>query len=498
MGMVYIVGGESETNIYQDIIEIYIEINNGHHEVITTSIIPNNKYGAFKAKALSISEKQLTILYGIIYKYSNDDPIPSIINKNNINDFILNKSSKIHYISPDAEYISHFIMTREINILNPILPNTTPKGETNEAFVLSNHVYLVVDGFRYACDINESKLLSDAVLFTENLPNGDIIASNYANVNRNNNYTKEINKVTNNSLNITGNKYFNNLFKYSLDLVSYQSQYDNFKKHVYQSIDNETGIIYKETKNPEILTILGIIQPSIHYNKGYEFDILFKKVYNNVTITENIDDNITPRLVEKYIEISRVPCTNYKADFANSINYPEYENEGVLVDMAFVYNNFSNELLQDYFSIYNDTWQVRVNNGINKRIDIVLDRNDPDNPIYSINGDDLNFPFQKDILPLILAYGEMPNIIFGYRYLIFIDIDGNAVTFDKLTKDFITVDGYAHVYIPYLSGELTIFPSKTKEQGSIGKRVWAYSNENPYVLNIQGDRVSENDQGLVQ
>jgi hypothetical protein len=40
-----------------------------------------------------------------------------------------------------------------------------------------------------------------------------------------------------------------------------------------------------------------------------------------------------------------------------------------------------------------------------------------------------------------------------------------------------------------------IFPVKTTEQGSNGKRVWGYSAENPYIG--QPDNISVNDNTLI-
>jgi hypothetical protein len=503
-GNIYLIGGESPNAIFQDINEIaisldYSDINNIQMGVISTSIIPGDIYGVYKAKGLKLSNKRLTILYGIGYEEPLQHTFSSRIEKNALENYEEKKSDAVHYITPDEEYISHFITTKKPSLLNATWGNTSPEGIINEAFILSNHVYFTTEHNRYVAEINELKQLSNVIQFTQEVDN-TMLPLTVEHVEEKNVYSKELNKAMASLLRYSGTSYFNNLFQYNLVVKPYQSKFDMFKTYNFEEI-TESGtlnILYVERVLPELYEIIGIIQPSFKAYCGYEFDLLVKKTFHNVKRKGYADEAHPVMPIEKVTMISRIPCTPYRMDLDERLETVKEGKREQTFNMAFIFNNGSHELVRDDYAYINNTWQVAICNGeeSERRIDIILSR-DETIDIYAIRGDNEKFPFKKDLLPIVLGYGEYEEDLLNYRYYIFIDIDGNIATFDKKSREFITVEGYDDIKVPYLSGEVTIFPSKTTNQGSIGKRVWAYSNENPYKFNPTGDKISIVDENLL-
>ena len=76
---------------------------------------------------------------------------------------------------------------------------------------------------------------------------------------------------------------------------------------------------------------------------------------------------------------------------------------------------------------------------------------------------DNEIPLYNQILPIIIVYGERENDSGNTepRYLSFVDIKGNLVTYDKEIKSFIDISGYVDVEIPFFSTEAMIYPSKS-------------------------------------
>jgi hypothetical protein len=498
LGNVYIIGGESQAAIFQDINEVSLVLSYSNSDSVdmtinSTSIIPSNS-GVYRAKGLKLSDKQLTVLYGLTYKENSSGMCNAIINKSALANYQEIESDSIHYITPDPEYINYFIMTRKPVLLNDNNGNSSPCGIIKEAFITSNYVYFTTDNHRYACEINELKQLSDVIQFTEQDENNRIpLIIN--NIEETNHYSKEVNKITNRIVSGSCNNYFNNIYQYAFNIISKQSRFDVFKTYNFEQILTPGNILQVERTLPESYEILAIIQPSLFASSGYEFDTLIKRTFHNVKRKEGSNVVSIPRSTI----ISRIPCTPYRMDIEKRVDIVKDEEAHQLFNMAFVFVNGSHELTRDDYSYITNTWQIALSNGEGdeRRIDIVLDRSNSQESIYSITGNNEKFPFNKDMLPIVFGYGDYEDTILGYRYYLFIDIDGNVVTFDKKSKDFITVTGYDDIKVPYLSGELTIFPSKTTLQGSIGKRVWGYSSENPYSLAIDTDGVSIDDPTLI-
>jgi predicted DNA-binding protein YlxM (UPF0122 family) len=496
-GTVYLVGGESDTDIFQDINEISINIFGNDMEAISTIILPDNdRSGTYKAKVLALSDRQAAVLFGVTYKRENINSLEARIAKTELVNLIKINSDKIHYITPDIEYTNYFITTYGPELVNQTINTSIPSGEIEEAFILGNHVYFVNNKHRYAAEIDESRRIKNVTEFTETDIDGNVIPQEWTNIDSSIHYSREINNFQSKISGYTGLSYFKGLFQYCLDEVSLKSKYDSFLKYKTKLIMDDSSMRKIEI-SPSSISIIGLIEPSVKTNEGYSFDILFEKVYRNIPVVEHdeiTNNDYVSSVIDKAVIISRVPCTPYRIDFDKKIDYKNLGAPDESQDMAFTYNGAGQEMVRDDYSIYTNTWQVRIANGSRseRKIEIVLQREEGIVSSYYISGDDDVFPFEKDLIPLIIAYGEMPGEVLGSRYLIFIDIDGNAATFDKYTKDFISVEGYADVKIPYLSGELIIFPSKTTRQGSIGKRVWAYSEQNPYGPDEDGVSVTDN------
>jgi hypothetical protein len=199
---------------------------------------------------------------------------------------------------------------------------------------------------------------------------------------------------------------------------------------------------------------------------------------------------------KKVLVLERVPCTPYRMEITERSTYTITGNDSAN-EIGFVYDLENDELIADEASLFDNNWEVLIVNGNQneRKIRIVIDPLDRENGIFEITGLDALFPFTVDMVPVLLTYGEAEDDVFSYRYLVFIDVEGNVATFDRRSNTFIYSNGSENAKVPYFSGELLIFPAKTTEQGSIGKRVWGYSAENPYIG--QPDNISVNDTTLV-
>ena len=160
---------------------------------------------------------------------------------------------------------------------------------------------------------------------------------------------------------------------------------------------------------------------------------------------------------------------------------------------AFRYGNVNHELIRDDTSYYDDTWKVAIINNTTIKI------KDTDGvAIMSYSIGDTNSPFVYDILPVVFSY-KSGNTYDGDRFLVFTDIKGNVSTFDRNLKVFVDVNGNIDVSVPYFSTECSILPAKVIDEGSVGKRVWAFNSDNPYSTDINADvdKISKIDSTLL-
>jgi hypothetical protein len=499
MGNVYLIGGESQHDIYQDIVEIEFVLRKVSESastlsIYTASIIPNLSIGCYKAKVIQLTNRQFIVFGGITHQHQSPDNIAAKIDKDLLGFINKVESNKVHYIIPAENSIDRVVTTRTLVLIDTANEIYQPKGELKEVFVLSNHLYFAYDKYLYVAEINENRQLSNILLFKEFI-SGLYIPKEFNFINASNRYKSELNKDIN-VLSLYNNKScFYNQFNYSLNVVEKQSKYNDFRRYIFNQIDDNVNKKY--IIEPDEFKAIAIRYPST--NLDYEFDLIFEKLYKNVEqkIYGEYPD-YTVKNIDKLTVLSRVPCTQYRLAIDKRSDYISEERMNQDLNMAFTFNGISQELVRDDYAFIDDSWQVMISNGAEqeRKISIVLDRNDIDNPIFTIYGDDPAFPFKHNLLPLVLTYGELANQL-GYRYYLFVDIEGNVVTFDRQTKNFITIDGLEDVHVPYFSGELIIFPSKVTEKGSIGRRIWGYSESNPYFGSPQNDEVSIPDDTLV-
>jgi hypothetical protein len=500
LGTVFVIGGESDSELFQDIQQIQIllrEETNGQFTltVYSSSIIPNDNIGSYKARVVKLSNNKIAVLFGITYEYQSPAAIMPNVSKVAIP--LINKveNNKVHFITPATISTPYSITTRGVTLLNNPSALYEPKGIINEVFILSNHLYFVIGKYRYVAEITSSKELSDVLQFKE-YNNGVLIPKEYYYIDSHNAYAKEINQDTNKIGRFDGASAINNLFQYNLNLIPITSIFDEFRKSVF--VEDDNGVVREMEMEPYQIDVLGLQKPSMIQDEGYEFDVVFKKLYKDVEF--KIPDGqggYVVNHVDKMTIISEVPATPTHLALWREYSSSIYEKRHQAFNMAFTFQGNSNELLRDDYSYIKDSWQVLISNGEpeERSISIVLDDNRED--IFAIYGDNPAFPLKENLLPIVLTYGELENVLTRYRYYLFIDIMGNIVTFDVKTKEFISIEGLEDVNIPYLSGELIILPSKVADKGSIGRRVWGFSENNPYSEDSLGDEVSVPDNELV-
>jgi hypothetical protein len=473
IGMVYLAGGESDNCIFQDVLSLYIvkeETSPGVYtlSIDSESIIPNGE-GVYKSKMIKLSNSEIAVVFGLSFTEEHggaaiNKPVNQTAAKNNLN----------------ASYFRYGV--DQYTTETPVSagdPNRfiTPGGETNQAFILSGHVFINAAGHIFAGEIKNSRI-TDLVQFKDYIDHLPVPISDVF-VNRDVNFKNEINKNTVSPISYLQNNPFNNLFSYHFDKSYIQSRFEEFKNYIIES-HNDTIEINKIP--PRKMDIIKVYHPS--KTLSYEFDIIFMKEYYT-------------KDKQKIIVFDRVPCTPYRMDISKKDTYVKIGSP-CCKEIGFTYDVNSNELVEDDSSLLNGNWEVLIVNGeeSERRIKIVFNRYDRSEGIFEISGDDPDFPFKFDMIPVLLTYGENEqDALLGYRYCVFVDVKGNVATFDRDTNTFVHPSGSEDVDVPYFSGELTIFPSKTTEQGSVGRRVWGYSNENPYI--DQPDKISLEDPTLI-
>ena len=109
-----------------------------------------------------------------------------------------------------------------------------------------------------------------------------------------------------------------------------------------------------------------------------------------------------------------------------------------------------------------------MNEKYNKAMEILEDNINVDGEIYTYLRANNEIHFYNQILPIVIVYGERENSSGNAeaRYLSFVDMKGNLVTYDKELKSFIDISGYVDVEIPFFSTEAMIYPSKSNSLNS--------------------------------
>jgi hypothetical protein len=444
---------------------------------------------------VKLTDRQFMVLGGITYQHQTPENIEAKIDKDLLPFINKVESNKVHYIIPAESSTARIVTTKALVLIDTVDEIYQPKGEIKEVFVLSNHLYFVHNKYRYVAEINENRQLTNIILFKE-FEDGVYVPKEINLINSSNKFESELNKDTN-VLSMYNNKScFYNQFNYNLHTIERQSKYDDFKRYIFNQLD-DNNINKKYIIEPDEFKAISVRYPSV--NPDYEFDLILEKLYKNVEqrIYSEHPDYVV-KTIDKLTILSRVPCTSYRLGLEKRSDYISEERMNQDLNMAFSFKIDNPELVRDDYGFIDNSWQVIISNGkeTERKISIVLDRNDLENPIFTIYGDDPEFPFKNNLLPIVLSYGELEDQL-SHRYYLFADIEGNVVTFDKKTKKFITIDGLEDVNIPYLSGELILFPSKVEEKGSVGSRIWGYSENNPYLASPSNDGLSIPDNELL-
>lgn len=173
-------------------------------------------------------------------------------------------------------------------------------------------------------------------------------------------------------------------------------------------------------------------------------------------------------IVSEINAISRLNTTDFK------VLYSKTNGDEIGEVYAFVNTENNGILVRDDTAYYRGDYAVAIINSAIIKIKV-------DNEIYTYYRTDNEIPLANDIVPIIIVYDERTNSNneAECRYLSFVDVKGNLVTYDKELKTFIDVSGYVDVDIPYFSTEAIIFPSKSNllsaENALVEKEVKATS-----------------------
>ena len=171
---------------------------------------------------------------------------------------------------------------------------------------------------------------------------------------------------------------------------------------------------------------------------------------NIKTVIRMIYKSSSKNIVSEIASISRLNTAKFRVLYSKT-------NDDEIGDIyAFLDTENNGTLVRDDTSYYRGDYSVVVINNNIIKINI-------DGEIYTYLRADNEIPLYNQILPIIIVYGERENDSGNTepRYLSFVDIKGNLVTYDKEIKSFIDISGYVDVEIPFFSTEAMIYPSKS-------------------------------------
>lgn len=171
---------------------------------------------------------------------------------------------------------------------------------------------------------------------------------------------------------------------------------------------------------------------------------------NVKTVIRMIYKSSNKNIVSEISSISRLNTDRFRVLYSKT-------NDDEIGDIyAFLDTENNGTLVRDDTSYYRGDYSVVVVNNNIIKINI-------DGEIYTYSRADNEIPLYNQILPIIIVYGERENDSGNTepRYLSFVDIKGNLVTYDKEIKSFIDISGYVDVEIPFFSTEAMIYPSKS-------------------------------------
>lgn len=170
---------------------------------------------------------------------------------------------------------------------------------------------------------------------------------------------------------------------------------------------------------------------------------------NIKTVIRMIYKSSGKNIVSEISAISRLNTAKFRVLYSKTND----DEIGEIYAFTDVENNGT--LVRDDTSYYRGDYSaVIINNSIIK-INV-------DGEIYTYLRANNEIPLYNQILPIVIIYGERENSNGNTeaRYLSFVDMKGNLVTYDKELKSFIDISGYVDVEIPFFSTEAIIYPSK--------------------------------------
>ena len=170
----------------------------------------------------------------------------------------------------------------------------------------------------------------------------------------------------------------------------------------------------------------------------------------NVKTTIRMIYKSTKNLVSEITAISRLNTAKFK------VLYSKTNDDEIGNIYSFLDTEINGQLVRDDTSYYRGDYSVVVVNNSIIKINV-------DGEIYTYLRADNEIPLYNIILPLVIVYGERENKQGNLeaRYLSFVDIKGNLITYDKELKSFIDISGYVDIEIPFFSTEAMIYPSKS-------------------------------------
>lgn len=426
---------------------IYADIDVIHDPAIDNGItkfghIVTTVNGKFRSLSFEVADPETKITS--VFDIDADDTVSLVYNDTNETNFI-DSTKSYQLFNAQNNYIG--ILTNNMLVLETLssawklmVSKTIIEG-MGDIFNNNFKIFIVND---YIFMISSSKvgvILNPANGSVYNIDSFDNVCKSYE---LDSNILTLINTLITNNVIIANNNRISsnsNDFELFLDVVKYCSEYYN--KYIGVTTIGEVNSLEAELNKYTVDSIeLSNDTNTSTYRSIDNIKVILNMIYksNSKTITANIP------------AVSRLNTSRFI--ISHDMNSTEYVGD----IYSFTDNEFNNTLVKYDTSYFDGTFNVAIAN--NKWIKIKVD-----NIVYtySISGNEV--PLYNEILPIIIAYGDRINSDGNTerRYLSFIDIKGNVITYDKELKTFVDISGYVDIDVPYFSTEAIIYPSKAIE-----------------------------------
>lgn len=286
----------------------------------------------------------------------------------------------------------------------------------------------------------------------------------------NGDFTKEIDNsvdvpisstaITNSRISNTSNDKYILQFDPRKNISEFTNRYIGVSKEgkTYDTC-SETGLSAYELSNMRVISLMRVPnRKSVPDATIYaDLDYIFKTKKRNIVAEIKAVTRLNTSLFTKRYETTAAESCGDVYAFTDKVQY--------------------NKLVRNDISFYDDTCIVSISNSSVVRIKV-----DGKWHTYSIGDEEFPFAADSKALPVVLTYGTRED---GTpRYYIFVDSVGRASTYDTENTSFINANGDISVDFPYFSSELEVIPTDVTKLGSLGARVWAHSEKNPYIDEI--------------